>query len=139
MIEAKELRIGNYVEFEKRVFQIDTIANEFPTLNTIEFGIGVVDWNNLKPIPLTEEWHIGFGAKKTHRTWFTYDFENVEISHNIENGVVNLFSNKNYEEPIIIKDIYSVHTFQNLYFALTAQYMRSVAIIGTDVSIKNKT
>src|SRR5690606_3233401 len=61
-MKAQELRIGNWVEYDERYFQIDTIAFEFPTLNTIEFGIGVVDYNNIKPIPLSEDVLLRCGA-----------------------------------------------------------------------------
>jgi len=50
-----KLRSGNYIMYDNRYFQIYSISDEFPTLNTIEFGIGVVDWNNISPIPITEE------------------------------------------------------------------------------------
>lgn len=55
MIDKKELRIGNSVMYDNRIFQISAITDEFPLLNTPEFGIGVVDWNNINPIPITEE------------------------------------------------------------------------------------
>lgn len=61
MIKAEEVRRGNLVEYDGRVFEIDVIAEEFPTLNTTEFGIGVVDWNNIRPIPLSEEWLVKMG------------------------------------------------------------------------------
>ena len=55
MIDKKDLRIGNSVMYDNRIFQISAITDEFPLLNTPEFGIGVVDWNNIHPIPITEE------------------------------------------------------------------------------------
>jgi len=73
-MKANELRIGNLVSYDGRIFEIDTIAKEFPTLNTIEFGIGVVDWENIEPIPLPEEWLIKFGFEKddVFDKFFTY-------------------------------------------------------------------
>ena len=64
MIQAKDLRIGNWVMYDNKIFEVDTISMEFPTLNTIEFGIGVVKWDKLNPIPLTEELLIKCGFKK---------------------------------------------------------------------------
>lgn len=55
MIQKQDLRIGNSVMYDNRVFQIAAISDEFPMLNTAEFGIGVVDWNNIHPIPITKE------------------------------------------------------------------------------------
>jgi len=44
--------------------RIHSLSEELPTLDTSEFGIGVVDWNNLKPIELTEEWLINLGFEQ---------------------------------------------------------------------------
>lgn len=74
-MKPEEVRYKNLVEYDGRIFEIDTIAEEFPTLNTAEFGIGVVDWNNLKPIPLTEEWLIRFGFERKPHLIFTSLFE----------------------------------------------------------------
>ena len=50
-----ELRINNYVLYDNRPFQIASISEEYPSLKTIEFGFGVVEWKYIKPIPITEE------------------------------------------------------------------------------------
>lgn len=55
MIDKKDLRINNYVLYDNRPFQIASISEEYPSLKTIEFGFGVVEWKDIKPIPLTEE------------------------------------------------------------------------------------
>lgn len=55
MIQTNELRLGNWVMFEGRYFQIHSIAETYPTLNTPEFGIGVVDWNNIEGVPITPD------------------------------------------------------------------------------------
>lgn len=64
-IKPQELMLGNWVQYDKQYFQIDSIAEVFPTLNTDKFGIGVVDYNNIKPIPLSEEVLIQHGFKPT--------------------------------------------------------------------------
>ena len=43
LMKAEEFRIGNWVEHDNRYFKIHSIAKVFTTLDTIEFGIGVVD------------------------------------------------------------------------------------------------
>lgn len=55
MITPNEVRIGNLVMYEGKIYEIDIIAKEMPLLNTIEFGVGVVIWKDLEPIPLTED------------------------------------------------------------------------------------
>ncbi len=54
-IKPSDLRLGNWVMYDNRYFQISMIADVFPELNTVEFGIGVVDYNNISAIPLSEE------------------------------------------------------------------------------------
>ncbi|WP_294267731.1 hypothetical protein [uncultured Chryseobacterium sp.] len=136
MIKPNEVRKGNLVEYDGRVFEIDTIAEEFPTLNTTEFGIGVVDWNNIRPIPLSEEWLLKFGFQKE-------DEGSVSVQFHYGDNLVT----RDYLLSLIwIKDyksnnnalkgfpfynnghftIKTVHHLQNLVFAL-----------GKELTIKN--
>jgi len=64
-LNERNTMVGNLVKYDGKIYEIDTIAAEFPTLNTAEFGIGVVDWNNIEPIPLTPEILVRLGATKT--------------------------------------------------------------------------
>jgi hypothetical protein len=128
MNTAKDYRIGNYVQYDGRVFQIETIALLYPTLNTNEFGIGVVDWNNLKPIPITEEWLLQNGFD-----YFTsFDGDGCEF-YNYKLKCVCVF-NSEYSDKwnVIITDnewqqfqleynIEYVHEIQNLFYALTKE------------------
>lgn len=122
-MKAQELRIGNWVMFDNRIFQIDSIAIVFPTLNTDEFGIGVVDWNNIKPVTLTEEWLLRFGFsskyKSCHTKWNILGFDLDQKSDENDDG------NKIPQEQVFYfnyqYDIKSVHQLQNLYFALTGE------------------
>lgn len=122
-IKANELRIGNFIEYDGRIFQIDTISNEFPTLNTDEFGIGVVDWNNIQPIPLTEEWllNFGFGIDEEYDNTFidntSLKNEIIRVSIDSHYFTIELFCGQVLEIP----NIKYVHQLQNLYFALTGE------------------
>ena len=53
-MKPTDVRKGNCVEYDNRIFRIDTISDEFPTLDTSEFGVGVVDWQNLNPVKINE-------------------------------------------------------------------------------------
>ena len=113
MILSTDVRRKNLVMYDNRVFEIDTIAEEFPTLNTIEFGIGVVSWNKLEPIPLTEEWLLKFGLKQTfiskiHLHFIKGSFHLLKRVNHIQIWYENI-------------DVKYVHQLQNLYFALTNQ------------------
>ena len=114
-MKAKNYRIGNLVKYDNRVFEIDTIAKVFPTLNTTEFGIGVVDWDNIKPIILTEKWLIKFGFEKQRfcaKKGIQCQYKKNKIKLDISNSGIVYLSYKN-------TPLNSVHQLQNLYFALT--------------------
>lgn len=97
MINKNEIMVGCWVEYDGKYYQIDTIASEFPTLNTAEFGIGVVDWNNINGIPITEEILVKAGDTK----WLLSDCE----------GYYVLINNK----KIRIK---FVHSLQNIFLCI---------------------
>lgn len=131
-MKATEFRIGNLIKYDNRVFEIDVIANQFPTLNTPEFGIGVVDWNNIEPIPLTEEWHNNFGVKKDVFGFFEYKIEkkgNFDIIIVFSGDYVTLKQNSGKFSDDLIRirnkevtkrDMF-VHEWQNLYFSLCGE------------------
>lgn len=117
-MRANQYRLGNLVKYNGKIYEIDSISKEFPTLNTIEYGIGVVDWNNIEPIPLTEEWLVRFGFEKClNGFWCEKDFLNVKL---IDSDIVIFISGTDHDLNIHSKVQY-VHQLQNLYFALTNQ------------------
>ena len=142
-LQAKDFRIGNFVEYDNRVFEIDSISNDFPTLNSIEFGVGVVDWNNLQPITLTENWLLDFGFE-------LYDYEPNEesdecpdfiyMSYKInppnklyyytitntpgDGGYFDFCIKVPFAEYVMLNSIQYVHQLQNLYFALSGEELQ---------------
>lgn len=113
MIKPNEVRRKNLVEYDGRVFEIDGIAEVFPTLNSIEFGIGVVDWNNIRPIPLSEDMLLRFGFKKSYGE-FTKEGFSFRICSN------EVFTDEEYNATKLCK-VDSVHQLQNLFFSLTGE------------------
>lgn len=107
-MEAKNHRIGNLVMYDNRIFAISTIAEEYPTLNTAEFGVGVVDWNNIRPVPLTEYWLDRGG------------FENKANIKWQKNGIVLLKYPGccKFHSHQIHVDLFYVHELQNLFAVL---------------------
>lgn len=115
MIEAKELRLGNIVNKNYRVVEIDTS------------GCGLVDNNNpddiasyiylcyknIKPIPLTEEWLLRFGFEKPlNSSWCVKG----EIELDLDKGIKYfIFGNLKHVE------LKHVHQLQNLFYALTGE------------------
>ena len=114
-LNAAELRIGNLVEYENAIFEIDIIAREFPSLNTIAYGVGVVRWIDLKPIPLTEEWLLKFGFQKLYDNYYLLYVGSLTINYYYNySGSTWKFM---LEEQLL--DIKYVHEVQNLYYSLT--------------------
>jgi len=112
-MEANELRINNYVYPFDDIYLVTkkTILEDCIQVCFKDFE----NTNELHPIPLTEEWLLKFGFKRTNK----YDFELIKndfhfyTSSDFFNGNGFICFN---EFDIKIKYI---HELQNLYFALT--------------------
>jgi len=59
----RELRIGNLVLGKGKIETMHCISLQYPFLNTMEYGVGAIDWKDIEPIPLTEEWLLKCGYK----------------------------------------------------------------------------
>jgi len=108
-MRAEELRIGNYVIDEfgdcRKILHLNK--------SSVEFDYGIIDmYENLKSVPLTEDWLLKFGFIKLEG-WddtFFFQLNNVQIlEYNISGYDYDDFNIKN------------VHQLQNLYFALTGE------------------
>jgi hypothetical protein len=123
MIDKKELRIGNSVMYDNRIFQIAAITDEFPLLNTAEFGIGVVDWNNISPIPITEELLVKCGFQYLNgRTDGELTLDILHYEFDFVEG--ELVTKSRYEEVYKrekLPHIKSLHQLQNLFYCLCNQ------------------
>jgi hypothetical protein len=112
MIQANELRIGNYVKAlgEYRMV-IGITSGKFPSSYVKFEGLIPLKIIHLKPLEITEEWLIDFGFNKCFETCFEL------------NGFI---LNENFilmDIDITIKLDY-VHQLQNLYFALTKNELK---------------
>jgi len=110
-MDAKELRIGNYVLFEN-----------YPELIKESYYLRPPLLIHLDPIPLTEEWllKIGFELRNgyTHKT-DGYKVYYLDISSTCRINC-DSFNNYEYAEFRGFKFKY-VHQLQNLYFAITGE------------------
>jgi hypothetical protein len=136
-MEAKELRIGNYILFEtKLINETSTIVGYNNDLTNIKYlsdksdnyySLGCsIRSKYLKPIPLTEEWLLRFGFDKKdnssywrpNKCWHRYVFGYTKF------GLPYL----NLEPEGCIgphATCYYVHQLQNLYFALTNKELKT--------------
>jgi hypothetical protein len=111
-MDAKELRIGNYVDIDNTIQTID--MNIMFDFDEGGWYIDDLHLTKVKPIPLTEEWLLKFGYEKPAIVWIgdkfylgTYDRDKTlwHCALRKNNGC--------------LCDIRYVHQLQNLYFALT--------------------
>ena len=132
MINPLEVRKGNLVEYDGRIFCIHTIAEEFPTLDTTEFGIGVVSWGNIDPIELTEGWLKKAGFNKMPGN----TFQNINLPYWCKESVL-LFFNTGQEEysfkigygeivegkyfAATFRWINKIHILQNIFYDITSK------------------
>lgn len=130
-MKANELRLGNHIEggtvshigYEKGVFGIGLLENKFDSFHKWVKG------DDIKPIPLTEQWLKDFGFEKkivkskhfdidmihyqNDDCWIYFIGENkdsFEIELNIGDNRCNLYRTWKY-----------VHQLQNLFYCLTGK------------------
>lgn len=97
--------------YDNRIFKIIAITDEFPLLNTPEFGIGVVDWNNIHPIPITEEALVKMGFECDSREALNYIYKFNNFSYNPNSKEWYYKWNK--------IEIDFIHQLQNIIYSLT--------------------
>ena len=113
-MKIQELRIGNLIMWEDESHDIISVTG----LNIEDIDESVGTSNNeiamideFIPIPLTEEWLIKFGFETKGKGWYKIrDFYTVRFT---DIGVEIHFVHGT------LKTVQSVHSLQNLYFALT--------------------
>ena len=113
-MRAQELRIlNNVLDIEGKVCQVMRVhAKGVVGLSAVD---GSYKWesfslqDDVKPIPLTEEWLERFGF--VYKNGYGYKFKYGWISR----------KDKYWSYYSLMIKIYYVHQLQNLYFALTAE------------------
>jgi hypothetical protein len=151
-MKSSEFRIGNLVEYnlssgafdddtELNPLKIITIGAEDCFHNYVRLSDGFnnsYDFDEIKPIHLTDEWMIKFGfiaedkrPSKDHGQYFSkpiYDYKYSFAYAHFRNdwGFYHSYTDAPNEEDnnkydLISCDIKYVHQLQNLYFALTGE------------------
>jgi len=135
-MEAKELRIGNYVMLNNPTYHQDikgkTCVVKGILLKTYESfpkSTGVITIENkghrrdqldefIEPIPLTEEWLLKFGFEVSGHLIFISIGNGYSLCYNTHSGIcfISAPTSLNYLPPL--KDI---HQLQNIYHALTGE------------------
>ena len=138
MMDAKELRIGNYLNSDGKIIKVESFdpTKDFEELScTVQFKHfenGKFVWYDstwldyLSPIPLTEEILIKAGLKNG-------GYENLFWSKKCKNGKFEInamfYTNNTHAVGVRINDeidvnIEFIHQLQNLYFVLTGEELQ---------------
>jgi hypothetical protein len=118
-MKATDLRIGNLVNY-KIVDKLDERKEWFEPCEIDAIDLQVID-SDYQPIPLTEEWLLKFGFNIYHDPETIY----YEITFDkIANYKFYLSRKKGfpifyYRNDFLTTQIHSIHSLQNLYFAIT--------------------
>lgn len=117
-MKAEELRIGNIInrpDLGDGHLRSESILAIYERIKTTGPVPTILDFKDIQPISLTEEWLLTFGAKKSYENW----------QYTISVGAISLHLRCNTEWYSELGGIYLgskiqyVHQLQNLYFALT--------------------
>ena len=110
-MDAKELRIGNNIEY---------CGTDFIVISEM-IGLAEEDNNIFEPIPLTEEWLFKFGFQIDDKDeCYIYDTVHlVSLYKGINGGYQRIING--YNDGV---ELNHVHQLQNLYFALTGEELK---------------
>jgi hypothetical protein len=138
-----ELMRGNLVLANGKVEKMHCISEEWPFLDTIEYGVGTIDWKDIEPIELTEDWLIAckfqFASYASYingrqfQLQVTRDYEEEGINRDgtwfdgigvmgfekTGHMVVNTLCKGNY----VCGSAEYVHELQNLFFWLSRNHL----------------
>lgn len=138
MIKPHELRIGNYFNpcrYGKGILlptstiavvqTIDIFQVRWVKLGDIPAQVEVWPdslFNEMNPMPLTEEWLLKFGFKSVGKLHPTYKFKHLIIEASLMRDHYILRQIVNKEDSLALnQNLRYVHQLQNLFFCLTGE------------------
>lgn len=129
MINARELRIGNYVQSKSLSIPKLNISHDGVMLVT-GHGISFIesDINNnmeVEPIPLTEEWLLKFDFERESdggsEYWSIQIGNNLHLTVSLADNTAGIDLNWRSQGSQIWMMIKHIHTLQNVYYSLTGE------------------
>ena len=125
-MEAKELRLGNYIEWSGNIHKVIAIDLQGVFIKKKNLQLRFI--KTIKPIPLTEEWLLKFGFKRHGGDYYNdiIILKNVvcfDTGRVFDAFEIKIFPNElgSAQEVEGMLEISYVHQLQNLYFALTGK------------------
>jgi hypothetical protein len=138
-MKAEDLRIGNYVNYEQTTHKLVSINKDYCSSIWIRDKNKIKlltnhGYKSIKPIPLTEQWLIDFGFKKSNHKWRDDSISEGIFLEYSDKGIGNYYIEiteygfhfcefvreyNPYYEAHHIKILKDVNQLQNLYFSLT--------------------
>jgi hypothetical protein len=136
MMEANELRIGNYVSdihSDDGAWKVVSLGERICHYGNYPSNIYKSKYENLRPIELTEQWLLDFGFEKGKNNWFhlrySSETEVCEIGFNLNSGrfiIINL--DEDDHVPVCAGyTVEYVHQLMNIYFSLTQTELQLTA------------
>lgn len=116
MINANELRIGNYFFYKGEIINIGHIQKNFHSV--LINGVGVYGWGKFEPIPLTPEILEKCGFEKDRSGFALPDKMSLSFSIDKDGQYNACWEDRSLHLPYRIKYL---HQLQNLYFAITGE------------------
>ena len=111
-MKAKELRIGNSINYNEVVCKVEAISNEYVSVSGYEANrYTPIKIEDIKDEPITEEWLLDFGFEKRK-----VDFPSFQL-----NGIQINCINGKWQDYASQRGLPHIHQLQNLYFALTGE------------------
>lgn len=121
MIQANELRLGNWVHHQKDKWSslndsmLLPMAFDFAWEDRHWYFVGecTLSLDIIDPIPLTEEWLTRFGFQKIN-IW-TYEKGRLVVDVDLS---VWIDSNSRHVDPIHLRKVKYVHQLQNMFYEI---------------------
>ena len=122
MIKANELRVGNFYDWRQddTYYGIDTITC-ITNDSVLNQNSMIIPFEQMQPIPLTEEWLLKFGLEQHVELIFSREKKSEFAVKKWINTSLRKVEWIVFFGMTMIRNIKYVHELQNLYFALTGE------------------
>lgn len=114
MIKANDLRIGNFFIYSNKIGKIASITLYNLSVATLDnrHTVTSISFEDIEPIPLTEEWLTNFGFEKINKS--DYFLNEFSVTYNNTIGYGYYF----YIKGVFLVSLKCIHQLQNLYWCL---------------------